>query len=106
MVIFAFGFTIVKHTPTQLFNREVVRLEEKYSALSAASEADLKKVETAVKKAQDELATVHEQHKKVMADAAAAREAAAATARTERNSALKELKSQHAAELAQVQVLE
>lgn len=84
--------------------REVVRLEERYSTLLAASEAALKEAQTASLKAQEELAAAHEQHEKVLSDAAAAREASVATVRTERNSALKELREQHASELARAKV--
>lgn len=48
---------------------------------------------------------MHEEHKKMVDDAAAAREASAATAHCERNAALKELKDKHAVQLAQAQVL-
>lgn len=80
-------------------------LEERYAALSTSSEADIKAAQSAVNKAQEELAVIHEEHKNVVVDAAAAREASVATARTERNGALKELKDKHAAEKARVKVL-
>ena len=78
---------------------------QRYDALSATSEADVKAAQSAVRNAQEELAAMHEAHEKMVADAAAAREASVSTARSERNAALKELKDRHAAEKKQIQVL-
>jgi Skp family chaperone for outer membrane proteins len=85
--------------------REIVRLEERCATLATASEAELKEAQAALAKAQEELAAMLEKHEKTMTDAAAAREASVATVRAERNSALKELKQQHAAKIAQAEVL-
>lgn len=85
--------------------RELAALEARFDALSASSEADVKAAQSAASHAQEELAAMHEAHEKMVADSAAAREASAATARSERNAALKEIKDKHAAEKKQIQVL-